>query len=215
MQDDPILFSLTVDKLEMKATEGSNPIEWDAEAWVGRDLNKLFFKTEGEYREEKIENAEIQALYSRAITSNWDFQIGGRKDSYQEPGKPDRNWLAFGFYGVAPYGFDVDAAFFLGEDGRTSLRFKTEYEILLTQKLVLTPELEMNFFGKDDSATQTGSGLSETAMGIRLRYEIIREFAPYIGLDWTRLWGKSADYAKEEGGDYDNIRFVTGIRFWF
>lgn len=215
MEDDPLLFKLMVDKLEMRTADGSNPIEWDADGWFGKDLDKFWFKTEGEYRDEKIEKAEFQALYSRAIDPNWDLQIGARKDTYQEPGKPDRNWLALGFKGLAPYYFDIDTALFLGEDGRTSLRFKTEYEILLTQKLVLVPELEMDFFGKNDPATKTGSGLSETELGLRLRYEIKREFAPYIGVNWSKQWGKTADYSKEEGEDYDDVQLVVGVSFWF
>ena len=178
-------------------------------------LFRSWFKTEGEYRDQKIEKAEFQALYSRAIDPNWDLQVGARKDTYQEPGKPDRNWLALGFKGLAPYEFDIDTALFLGEDGRTALRFKTEYEILLMQKLVLVPELEMDLFGKDDPATKTGSGLSETELGLRLRYEIKREFAPYIGVNWSKLYGKTADYAKEEGADYDDVQFIMGVRFWF
>lgn len=134
---------------------------------------------------------------------------------YQEPGKPDRNWFAIGFEGLAPYNFDIDTALFVGEEDRTSLRFKAEYEILLSQKLVLIPELEMDLFGKDDPATQTGSGLSETELGLRLRYEIRREFAPYIGVNWSKLWGKTADYAKEEGENFDDVQFVMGISFWF
>lgn len=215
MEDDPLLATLIVDKLEMRTADGSNPVEWDAHGWIGKDLNKFWFKTEGEYRKEKIEKVEFQALYSRAIDPNWDLQIGARKDTYQEPGKPDRNWLAMGFNGLAPYNFDIDTALFLGEDGRSSFRFKTEYEILLSQKLILVPELEMDFFGKNDPATKTGSGLSETELGLRLRYEIRREFAPYIGVNWSKLWGKTADYAKEEREDYDDVQFVIGVRFWF
>lgn len=215
MEDDPILASLIVDKLEMRTADGSNPVEWDAEGWIGKDLDKLWFKTEGEYRKEKIEKAEFQALYSRAIDPNWDLQVGARKDTYQEPGKPDRNWLVLGIKGLAPYYFDIDTAVFIDGDGRTSLRFKTEYEFMLTQQLVLVPELEMDFFGKDDPATKTGSGLSETELGLRLRYEIRREFAPYIGVNWSKLYGKTADYAKEEGENYDDIQFVMGVRFWF
>ncbi len=215
VEDDPLLATVILDKLEMRTADGSNPIEWDAEGWIGKDLNKFWFKTEGEYRDQKIEKAEFQALYSRAIDPNWDLQVGARKDTYQEPGKPDRNWLALGFKGLAPYEFDIDTALFLGEDGRTALRFKTEYEILLMQKLVLVPELEMDLFGKDDPATKTGSGLSETELGLRLRYEIKREFAPYIGVNWSKLYGKTADYAKEEGADYDDVQFIMGVRFWF
>ncbi|MBC15419.1 MAG: copper resistance protein CopB [Desulfovibrio sp.] len=215
MEDDPVLATLIVDKLEMRSADGANPVIWDAEGWIGKDLDKFWFKTEGEYRNEKIEKAEFQGLYSRAISSYWDFQVGARRDTYQSPGTPDRNWLAVGFKGLAPYFFDVDTALFVGEDGRTSLRLVAEYEILLTQQLILVPELEMDFYGKDDPATATGSGLSETELGIRLRYEFTREFAPYIGVNWSKLYGKTADYAKEEGENYDDVQFVVGLRFWF
>ncbi|QGY40562.1 copper resistance protein B [Pseudodesulfovibrio cashew] len=215
MEDDPLLAALIVDRLEMRTADGSNPIFWDADAWIGKDLNKLWFKTEGEYRDQKIEEAEFQALYSRAVDPNWDLQAGVRRDTYQEPGMPDRNWLAVGFMGTAPYYFDVDTALFLGEDGRTSFRFKTEYEFMFTQRLVLVPEFELNAYGKNDPATRTGSGISETELGLRLRYEIRREFAPYVGINWNRLYGKTADYAKEEGADFDDVQFVIGVRLRF
>lgn len=215
MEDDPLLFSLMVDKLEMQWTDGSIPVEWDAEAWVGKDLNKLLFKTEGEYHEKKLPEVEYQLVYSRAVDAFWDLHVGARKDTYQEPGKPDRNWFAIGFEGLAPYYVEMDTTLFLGEEGRSALRFKAEYELLFTQRLVLVPELEMDFFGTNDPATQTGSGLSKTELGMRLHYEIKREFAPYVGVNWSKLWGKTADYAKEEGEDFDNIRFVTGVSFWF
>lgn len=215
MEDDPVLASLIVDKLEMRSADGSNPVEWEAEGWIGKDLNKFWFKTEGEYRDEKIEKAELQALYSRAVDPNWDLHVGVKRDIYQEPGTPDRNWLALGFKGLTPYDFDIDAALFLGEESRTALRLEAEYEILLTQRLILVPDLEVNLHGKVDPATKTGSGLSETELGVRLRYEIRREFAPYVGVNWSRLYGKTADYAREEGADYDDVQFVVGVRFWF
>jgi len=215
MEDDPILGMLIVDQFEMRSADGKNPLVWDAEGWVGKDLNKFWFKTEGEYRDEKIEKAEIQALYSHAIAPYWDLQVGAKRDLYQSPGTPDRNWLALGFKGLAPYYFDIDTAFFLGEEGRTALRFEAEYEILLTQKLILVPDLEVNLYGKDDPATETGAGLSETELGLRLRYEFKREFAPYIGVNWSKLYGKTADYAREEGADYDDVQLVVGVRFWF
>lgn len=176
MEDDPVLASLIVDKREMRTADGSNPVEWDVEAWAGKDLNKIWLKTKGEYRKEKIEKAEFQGLYNRAIGPNWDVQVGVRKDTCQEPGKPDRNWALLGLRGLAPYFIDIDTALFLDGNGRTSLRFETEYEIMLTQQLALVPELEMDFFGKDDPATKTGSGLSKTELGLRLRYEIKQEF---------------------------------------
>jgi copper resistance protein B len=215
MEDDPLLYMVNVKKLEMRVAEGDNPVEWDAEAWIGKDLNKLWFKTQGEYIGEKIESAEFQALYSRAVAPFWDFQAGVRRDIYQEPGMPDRNWLALGFEGETPYDIGIDTALFLGENGRSSLRLDADYDIPLTQRLILMPEFEMNLFGKNDPATRTGSGLSETELGLRLRYEIRREFAPYIGVNWSKLWGKTRDYAREDGADHEQVQFLMGVRFWF
>ncbi len=212
MDDDPFLTMLTVDQFEIRAGDGDLPLVWDAEGWLGKDLNKLWIKTDGEYVDGRIEETEIQALYSRAIAPFWDLQAGWRRDIRPTP---DRDWFAFGIKGLAPYYFDVDAALFVGENSRTAARLQVEYEFMLTQRLILVPEVEMNFYGKDDPAVGIGSGLADTEVGLRLRYEIRREFAPYVGVNWSHLYGQTADYAREEGEDTDDFRFVAGIRFWF
>ena len=155
---------------------------------------------------------ELQALYSRAVAPFWDLQFDWRRD-IRPP--PDSDWLAFGLKGLAPYFFDIDSALFIGDSGRASARLQAEYDVMLTQRLALVPEIELNLYGKNDPATGTGSGLSDIEAGLRLRYEVRREFAPYIGLNWTRLYGRTADYARTEGADVDDIQFVFGIRAWF
>ena len=212
MNDDPLLTMLIVDQFEIRPGDGHDPLVWDAEAWVGRDINKLWIKTDGEYLDGTVEEMELQALYSRAVAPFWDVQIGWRHDIRP---RPDRDWLALGFKGLAPYFFDIDAAVFVGENGRTAVRLQLDYEIMFTQCLILVPELEFNIYGKDDPAVGIGSGLADIEAGLRLRYEIYRECAPYIGLNWKRLYGDTADYADSEGGDTDDFRFVTGVRFWF
>ncbi|MBL4901888.1 MAG: copper resistance protein B [Desulfocapsa sp.] len=212
MEDDPLLTMLIVDQFELQTGSGDDPLVWDAEGWIGKDLHKLWIKTDGEYRDGSLEEIEVQALYSRAIAPFWDVQAGWRRDIRPEP---NRDWLALGIKGLAPYYFDVDVAVFIGDEGRTAARLQFEYEVMFTQRLILVPELELNFYGKDDPAVGTGSGLSDIEAGLRLRYEIRREFAPYIGVNWTRLYGDTADYAREEGEDTDDFRFVAGIRFWF
>jgi len=212
MDDDPLLTMLVVDQLEIRETDGDNPLVWDAEGWVGKDLHKLWIKTDGEYVDGKVEEMELQLLYSRAMAPFWDLQLGWRRDIRPTP---ERDWIAFGLKGLAPYYFDIDAALFVGESGRTAARLQAEYEFMLTQKLILVPEVELNLHGKDDSDTGTGSGLSDIEAGIRLRYEVRREFAPYIGLNWTRLYGNTADFAREEGEDVDDLQMVLGVRFWF
>jgi copper resistance protein B len=212
MDDDPLLTMLVVDQLEIRETDGDNPLVWDAEGWVGKDLHKLWIKTDGEYVDERVEEMELQLLYSRAVAPYWDLQLGWRRDIRPTP---ERDWMAFGLKGLAPYFFDIDASLFVGESGRTAARLKAEYEVMLTQRLILAPEVELNLHGKDDSDTETGSGLSDIEAGLRLRYEVRREFAPYIGLNWTRLYGNTADFAREEGEDVDDLQMVLGVRFWF
>ena len=212
MIDDPLLAMVLVDQFELRVSDGDTPLVWDAEGWVGYDLNKLWIKTDGEYLDGQFEEAELQALYSRAIATYWDVQIGWRGDL--EP-TPTRNWLALSLKGLAPYFFDIDAGVFVGESGRTAARMKIDYEFMLTQKLILVPEIELNLYGKDDPATGIGSGLSDIEAGLRLRYEIRREFAPYIGVNWIHLFGDTADYARMEDKDTDNFQFVFGIRAWF
>lgn len=212
MEDDPLLTMLVVDQFEMRDTEGEETFVWDAEGWVGKDLHKLWVKTEGEHVDGDFEEAELQLLYSRAVAPFWDMQFGWKHDFRP---RPSRDWLALGVKGLAPYYFDIDAAVFVGGSGRTAARLQAEYELMLTQKWVLVPEVELNLFGKDDRETGTGSGLSDIEAGLRLRYEIRREFAPYVGVNWTRLFGNTADYAREEGEDTDDIQLVLGLRFWF
>ena len=212
MGDDQLLGMFKLDQFEVRAGDGEDPFVWDAQGWIGKDLNKIWFKTEGEYVDGETEFAEVQALYSRAIAPFWDFQIGWRRVVRPQP---DRDWLALGFEGLAPYLFEIDAALFVGEDSRTAARLEAEYEILFTQRLILTPELEMNLLGKDDPETGVGSGLSDLELGLRLRYEIRREFAPYIGVNWEKAYGNTADFIQEEGGDVSDTRFVVGIRAWF
>ena len=211
-EDDPLLFKAMVDQLEVRLTSGDNPLVWDAEAWLGKDFNKLWLKTEGERVNGDNEEVELQLVYSRAIAAYWDFQAGWRGDLRPHP---DRNWLAVGFKGLAPYFFEVDAAIFVGESGRTAARIDLEYQILFTQRLILTPEFETNLYGKKDTELGIGSGLSDMEIGLRLRYEIRREFAPYIGLNWWKKFGDTADFAKVAGEETDDFQFILGLRAWF
>ena len=211
-EDDPLLVKLMLDQLEKRGSGDDREESWDAEAWVGKDLHKLWFKTTGERALGRTENAEIQLLYSKAVSTYWDVQAGFRHDF--EP-SPSRNWLAIGINGLAPYFFQIDTAFFIGNSGRTALRVEADYELLLTQKLVLTPEVEANLYGKDDAAIGIGSGLSDIEAGLRLRYEIRREFAPYIGINWTREYGGTADFSRAAGESTSDTRFVVGLRAWF
>ena len=211
-KDDPFLTMITIDQLEKRDANSSKPFAWEVQGWAGYDLDKFVFKTEGERADGETEKAELQLLYSKAIDPYWDIQFGIRHDFYP---KPTQDWAVIALQGVAPYYFETDASLFIGEDGQTALRLESEYEMMLTQQWVLSPEIELNIHGKNDEEREIGSGLSNIEAGLRLRYEVKREFAPYIGIHWEKKFGQTADYAREEGEDTSDAQFVIGIRAWF
>jgi copper resistance protein B len=211
-EDDPLLLMGLLDKFEWRDSSGGDSLSWEGQAWLGKDLRKLWLKTEGERANNRTDEAELQLLYSKAIARYWDFQVGARHDF--EP-SPSRTWAAFGFHGLAPYFFETDIALFIGDSGRTALRIESEYELLITQRLIFTPDIEINFYGRDDAVAGVGSGISDLEAGIRLRYEIRREFAPYAGIIWTKLFGSTADFARLNGEDTSDVQVAVGIRVWF
>ena len=212
MDDDPLLLTVILDQLETRNASGDNTLSWDGEGWLGKDLHKIWFKTDGERTSSITDEAELQFLYSKAIARYWDFQLGVRHDFKPTP---SRSWVAIGFKGLAPYFFDIDTAAFIGESGRVALRIEAEYELLITQRLILTPDIEINLYGQNDPDVGIGAGLSDLEVGLRLRYEIRREFAPYIGVNWTRLFGNTADFANIAGRDTSEAQLVIGLRAWF
>ena len=212
MEDDPIVTKVMIDQLETRIVDGDDPLVLEAQAWIGYDLDKFVIKADVEQVKNNTEELELQALYSRAVDPYWDFQIGVRQD--QKP-TPQRNWLALGFQGVAPYWFEIDTALFIGESEQVGFRFSAEYEWMITQRWVLSPEVGINIHSKGDEATGTGSGLSDSQVGLRLRYEIKREFAPYIGINWNKKYGNTATFAQNDGEKVESTQFVAGIRAWF
>lgn len=210
--DDPVLTRVIIDQFEMRNADDANPTALEAQAWIGKDLNKLWLKTDIERRDGETEEAELQALYSRALAPFWDIQMGMRYDAKPTPA---RTWGVIGVQGLAPYWFEIDTALFIGESGRTAARVSAEYELLFTQKLILTPSVEVNVYGQTDAETGTGSGLSDANAGLRLRYEIRREFAPYIGVNWNKKFGNTADFAGAKGEAVQDTQLVVGLRAWF
>ncbi|NYT27139.1 copper resistance protein B [Candidatus Thiodubiliella endoseptemdiera] len=211
MEDDPVLTKV-MGEVEMRSTNGDNPRVWNIDAWVGQDLNKLWIKAEGERVGSNTEQSELQLLYSKAVAPFWDLQFGVKKDFNP---KPSRNWGVIAAKGLAPYLFEIDASLFIGESGQSAVRLDAEYEYMLSQKLIISPEIEINIFGKDDELTGTGKGLSTVEAGLRLRYEITREFAPYIGINWEKKYGNTADFSATEGENIEDTQLVVGVRFWF
>ncbi len=204
--------SLLVDRFESVQTRDNTSAEYDLHAWYGGDYDRAVLKAEGDVDGGKLQDAHTDLLWGHAVAAYWDTQLGVRHDSGVGP---DRSWLAFGVQGLAPYWFEVDIAAYLGEGGRSALRLEAEYELLLTQKLILQPRIEANFYGRRDSARELGSGLSDLAAGVRLRYEIRRELAPYLGIERAAKSGGTADHAREAGERTRETRLVAGLRFWF
>ncbi len=204
--------SLLVDRLEAVRSSDQTQGAYELQFRYGRDYDRLVFKAEGEVSDGRSEEARTELLWSHAVATYWDAQLGARYDS---GAGPERGWLAFGIQGLAPYWFEVDATAYVGDDGRSALRLEVNYELLLTQKLILQPRLEANLYGKQDAERALGSGLSDLTAGIRLRYEIRREFAPYVGVEWAGKYGATADYARAAGEDAKETRLVAGLRFWY
>ncbi|WP_084418436.1 copper resistance protein B [Henriciella litoralis] len=201
------------ERFEWQSFDDEEVILLDANAWIGGDIDKLWFKSELEYLpdEGEFEEAELQVLWSRAISPYFDFQAGLRQDF-----EPDGlTHLVAGFQGLAPYLFELDAASFLSTDGDLTARMEAEYELLLTQRLILQPRAELSFSAQDIPELGKGAGLTSLNAGLRLRYEIEREFAPYIGVEWQNRFGKTADFAEAAGGDAGETVFLLGIRAWY
>ncbi|MBL29141.1 MAG: copper resistance protein CopB [Rhodospirillaceae bacterium] len=208
------LYLIEGDRLEYRTNEGNPAMLWDAQGWVGDDMNKAWFKTEGEYLfdDHSFEEAEVQALYGRTISTYFDLQAGIRHDFRPDP---SRTFGVIGVQGLAPYWFELDAAAFVSEDGDVSARIEAEYELPITQRLILQPRTELNLAVQDVPELGIGSGLSTVDLGLRLRYEIVREFAPYVGVSWNRAVGETADFARQDGEDVSSVSFVAGVRFWY
>jgi copper resistance protein B len=208
--DDRALFTkVMLDELEWRA--GDESVAWDAAAWYGGDLHKVWLAAEGA-RDGGEDHARIELLWDRVATRWWNTRAGVRLDTGDGP---SRTWAAAGVAGLAPGFIELSASAYVGEAGRTALRVQAEYDLLLTQRLALQPQIEINAYGRDDPARLTGAGLSDVDAGLRVRYELRREIAPYLGLAWTRRFGRSADYARAHGEDASEWRWLAGIRAWF
>jgi copper resistance protein B len=209
MRDDAAFGMFKLDQFEHALDGGT--AAWEAEAWYGSDFDKLWLRSEGEH-ESGRNDVRTELFWDHAFASFWDWQLGARHDSGSGP---TRDWVGFGVQGLAPYWIELEATAYVGEQGRSAARLRAEYELLFTQKLILQPELELNFYANSDPRREVGSGLSDATFGLRLRYEIRREFAPYAGIVWSRRFGEAADFARAAGHDAMDTQVVAGVRVWF
>ena len=204
--DDPLRTMFLMDRFEVLNND-ENIRVWEGSFYIGYDIDKLYLYSDGEATADGLESSQSELVYSRAIAPFWDAQIGLAYDKNTDASK---TWASFGLAGLAPYYFETRAALLVNGDGNIGLRLDAEYEALITQKLILTPSLEADFYTKDDAELAIGSGLSNIEAGLRLRYEFVREFAPYIGVTWEKTFGNTHDY-----NPINKTSFLFGLHFWF
>lgn len=209
---DMLIWQFTMDQLEQRWHKGEDSTNWKSDGFIGGDISKLRLKSEGSISDSRLDDLEVQALYSVMVHDFWDFQAGIRQDFRPNP---QTTHLAIGFQGLAPQFLEVDAQAFLSERGDVTARLDVETDLLLTQKLILQPHAEVELAAQKVAETETGAGISELKLGLRLRYEVVKEFSPYIGVAWERKLGDTARLAAADGHDANDLRFVTGLRFWF
>ena len=218
MMGNRVFSFLLFEQLEYRGGDGTDTLNWNAEGWIGRDYHKLWLKTEGEYELSKDSGGEVevQLLYSRLVSPFWDFQAGVRYDQrYGEEPELSQTFLTLGVEGDAPYGIEAEPALFVSDDGDVSARFTGKYDLSLTQRLIAQTRFELNLAAQDVERFDLGAGLNDIELGVRLRFEIWREFAPYLGVSWLRKIGETAALTRRSREDVDTLAFVAGVRVWF
>lgn len=205
--------AVMLERLEAGFNDDGEAYAWHAQGWYGGDTNRFWWKSEGEGAfDGSLEHAEVQLLYSRAMTPYFDLQAGVRQ-SYLDG--DDRTDLVLGVQGLARYWFEVGAAAFVSTDGDVTARAEAEYDLRLTQKLILQPAAELNFAAQDIPDLDMGAGLADATVGVRLRYEVSRSFAPYVGLEWSGALGETRDMRENLGADIESTRAIIGVRALF
>ncbi len=210
--DNSIQNYVLLDRLEGWDADPGTGTAWEMQGWLGTDVDRLWLRSEGERIDGRTESADLEVLYGRSVARWWDVVAGVRHD-FNPGGSQD--FAAIGVMGLAPYLFEVQATGYIGQSGQTAARIEVEYEMLLTNRLILQPVIEADFYGRNDERRGIGSGLSTAEAGLRLRYEITRQFAPYVGIVHERAFGRTADFRRAEGEDASDTRVVAGFRIWF
>ena len=213
MNTNPMLGYAILNQNEIRTGNGAATYRWDGAGWYGGNLSRVWFSSEGKLdtRTGTLDDTEVQTLYSRAISPFFDLQAGARYDFGNVPGQ---GWVVVGVEGLAPYFFELGAHAFVSSNGQLAARLDGSYDLFLTQRLILQPQIEVNFYSKQDTRRRTGSGLSDIDTGLRLRYEITRQIAPYIGVTYEGKYGGTADLARATGQRTDDVRLTIGIRLW-
>jgi copper resistance protein B len=213
VMDNRLYTHVLFNQLEGRSNGDGSALRWDGEAWVGTDKNRLWLKSEGFLKDSAMSDGDHEALYDRPLPRlrYFDAQVGVREDL---DSGPTRTWGAVGIEGLAPHFFDFEPTFYFRDGGNVAGRLTGSYDLLLTQRLVAQPEAELNFYNKDDPGRGTGSGLSDLDAGVRIRYDLSRKFAPYVGFAYAGKYGGTATYSREAGEPVASPTFVFGIRVW-
>jgi copper resistance protein B len=211
MQHDNTLFHMVRIEAGGGASDQQSYQQYDLDAWWGSDEHKLWVKSEGRWRDGHADKQNIWALYSRNISTFWDLQMGLRVDDQPKSSE----YLVLGVEGLAPYFFETEAHLMLGKAGDNILRLKQRNDFLFTQRLILQPYFELTAYSQSNASIQRGEGISEGELGMQLRYEITRGFAPYIDVRYERKFGQTADFARHQQLDVDNWLGQIGLRLMF
>src|SRR5712671_3558596 len=213
VMDQGIFAHAIFNELEGRFNGGNTEFRWEGQGWVGTDYDKLWIKSEGTLQSNgTVGDGQQQFLYGRAVTTYFDLQGGLRSDI---DSRRTRNWAAFGIQGLAPYFFDLEVTGYVSGQGHLAAKLEASYDLLLTQRLILQPQIEVNLYSKADPVRMVGAGFSDIDTGLRLRYEFSRKFAPYLGVVYAGKFGQSADLARRAGESTGGVRFVAGLRVWF
>lgn len=215
IQDDRVYVHGYFDQLEGRLGDDPDSLRWDGQLWAGTDFDKLWIKSEGRFNRNgdgKMTDGDQEVFYDRPLTRYFDIQAGLRTDLDSGPG---RTWAALGLEGLAPYFFDLEPTLYMSDGGHFAFRLNASYDLLLTQRLILQPQIELNIYSKTDRGRGIGAGLSDLDTGLRLRYEITRKFAPYVGVAYQRSVGGAVGLSREASEKVDELRLLFGARVWF
>ncbi len=207
MTGDTLNYKVVLDQLENQNTKGGDTFSWDVNMYAGYDLTKVYIYSEGEKVKGSSAESSSELVLSKAIAPYWDIQYGV---GYDKTPASSRTWAVLGLMGMTPYFFETKSSLLLDKNGNIGLKMSAETELLITQNLVLAPSIETTFYTKDDIEMETGKGLSNLTTGLRLKYKIKREFAPYIGVEYSKNYGNTNDFAP-----LSDTYFVAGVSIWF
>ncbi len=207
-----VFWQVLADRLEWQDAGPGPAFHWDLHAWAGTDSNRVLLRAEGERLDGETEDNQVELLWQRPVTAFWDLVAGLRQDFAPVE---NRSYLALGITGLAPQWVHLEATAYLGERGQSGVGVEAGRQLLLTNRLILDASVEAVAWGRDDEVNGIGNGLSKMEAGIRVRYEIRREIAPYLGVEWSGKLGDTADLARESGSEVRDLRIVAGLRVWF